>query len=74
MYRFLIVASLLSAAPAWAQSTSSPVEQALGARLLREIQEGLTCSAEKIAMQAAIDKAAAEAKRLKDKYEPEGKQ
>lgn len=43
------------ATPALAQQ-ASPTEQALGAKLMKEINEGLTCNANVIALQAEIVK------------------
>jgi hypothetical protein len=43
--RFALAAALLVASPALAQQSQTPLEQALGAKLMAEIGTGLQCSA-----------------------------
>lgn len=64
---------LLLAAPCFAQQQQqSPGEQALGAKLMQELQSGLNCSANLIGAQAELAKAQARIKELEAK--PEGAQ
>jgi type IV secretory pathway VirB2 component (pilin) len=67
MARIAIIILLLSASAAFAQQT--PSEQALGAKLLQEIQGSLTCSTSVIMLQAEIDRARARIKELEAKLE-----
>lgn len=58
--------------PAVAQQQSqSPMEQAMGAKLLAEISVGLQCSADAVSTRAALDKALARIKELEAKAEPD---
>lgn len=50
-----------------------PEVQALGAKLMQEINANIQCNANAIAGKAEIEKLQAEIKRLKIKYEPEKK-
>jgi hypothetical protein len=63
MKKLFIVASLI-ATPCYAQQQQTPVEQAMGTKLIQEIQAGLTCSATLIATQAELTKAQARVKEL----------
>lgn len=51
------------------QQQQSPGEQALGAKLMQEIQGGLNCSANLITVQAELAKANARIKELEPKQE-----
>jgi hypothetical protein len=62
-YITLALAFTLAASTAFAQAPPTPNEQALGQKLMQEINYGISCSGSNIALQAEI-------KRLKDKYEP----
>lgn len=64
-----ILLVLLLATPAAAQN-ATPSEQAMGARIIQEVQASLTCNTSLINAQAEIAKAQAEIKALKEKYEP----
>ena len=61
MRRLVIVFSLL-ATPALAQQ--SPLEQALGAKLMREINEGMVCSTQLLTAQQQLAAAQARVKTL----------
>jgi hypothetical protein len=52
---------------AHAQQQSSPAEQALGSRLMSEIQRGVMCEAGMISLQAELAKAQARIKELEAK-------
>lgn len=67
MKRIAILA-LFFAFPAWAQQ-QTPSEQALGTKLMQEIQGGLNCSASLIALQAELAKAQARIKEFETKAE-----
>lgn len=67
---FIIVLSLFAATTALAQQQQSPNEQALGTKLMQEIQGGLNCSASLIGMQADLTKANARIKELEQKDKP----
>jgi hypothetical protein len=70
----IIIALLFVAVAAHAQQQPSPNEQAMGAKLMQEIQQGLSCSASLIGVQAELAKANAGIKELeKPKDEPEKK-
>ena len=70
MKNIALVALLLSAAPALAQQQQqTPSEQALGVKLMQEIQGGLNCSAGLIAVQKQLDAANAKIKELEPKPE-----
>lgn len=64
---FLSLLAVLSAGPAFAEQT--PGEQALGAKLMQELQTGLNCSAELIGVKADLAKANARIKELEPKKE-----
>lgn len=68
MKRFVILLLLVSS-PAVAQQTSSPAEQALGIKLMQEIQAGLNCNASTLTMQAELNKAQARIKELEAQSE-----
>lgn len=71
--RFLILAVLLIAAPAFAQQPPpSPNEPALWAKLGREINEGIACNANLVALQAEIQKLQARIKELEPKPAEDG--
>lgn len=76
MKRVLIAALLaMPCHTAFAQQTVSPNEQALGAKLMLELQAGLSCSAEKITLQGDLVKAQARIKELESKVtEPKNKE
>ncbi len=63
MKRIIFLAALL-ATPATAQQQSPPSEQALGAKLMREVQDGLQCNVSLISVQAELAKAHARVKEL----------
>lgn len=68
--RLLVIGmSLLAATSALAQS-ASPNEQAMGVKLLQEIQAGLSCSANLISAQADLAKAQTRIKELEAKSAP----
>lgn len=69
MRAFIIGLSLLTATSALAQQQQSPGEQALGSKLMQEIQSGLNCSASLIGVQAELAKAQARIKELEPKPE-----
>jgi len=66
-----IFLALLIATPAFAQQAhpQPPSEQALGAKLMQEIQGGLICNASLISVQAELAKANARIKELEPKTE-----
>lgn len=66
MRLFVLLAVLLLASPGLAQQ-QTPSEQALGTKLLQEIQGGLSCSADLIAVRAELVKANARIKELEEK-------
>lgn len=55
------------------QTKPSPELEAVGAKLMQEINAGIQCNANAIVGRGELEKAQAEVKRLKDKYEPEEK-
>lgn len=63
---------LLLTSAAFAQQPSPEVE-ALGAKLMSEINAGIQCNANAVAGRREIEKLQAEVKALKAKYEPETK-
>lgn len=67
-----VLAFILSlvAAPVLAQQPPSPEMQAVGNKLMSEINAGLECSTMTITLRGQVDRLNAEVKRLKDKYEP----
>lgn len=79
MRSFIIGLSLLVATSALAQQSdpgqgkleikTTPGEQALGAKLMQEIQSGLNCSASLISVRAELEKAQARIKELEAKPE-----
>lgn len=66
---FLLTAVSFSSAFAQ-QQPSSPNEQALGQKVMQEIQLGLNCNAALITVQAELTKAQARLKELEPKEEP----
>lgn len=68
----LIIASALLATPAFAQQ-QSPEMEALGAKLIQEINAGVQCNANAVAGRREIERLMSEVKALKAKYEPEKK-
>lgn len=64
---------LLSSSPAFAQSAQTPELQALGTKLMQEINANIQCNANAISGRQEIEKLQAEIKALKAKYEPEVK-
>jgi hypothetical protein len=63
----------LLVSPAMAQQQASPSEQALGNKVLQEIQSGLQCSSSLISAQAELAKALARIKELESKPKEESK-
>lgn len=51
------------------QPQQSPGEQALGQKLMQEIQSGVQCSMQSISLQRELATVQAEVKRLAEKYE-----
>ena len=70
--KYLVVLALLLPSAAFAQQ-GSPEFQALGAKLMSEINAGIQCNANAIAGRAELEKVQAELKAMKDKYEPQEK-
>lgn len=68
MRLLIIMLAVLIATPTFAQQ-ASPNEQALGAKLMIEIQSGLSCGANLIGVQAELAKAQARIKDLEAKPE-----
>lgn len=64
-----LILSSFVAVPALAQQQPSSGEQALGAKLMQEIQGGLSCSTNLISAQADLAKAQARIKELEPKPE-----
>lgn len=73
MKRLIVLVCCLTAGPTFAQQQSSPNEQALGRKLFQEMQLGVSCSAELIAVKAELDKANARIKELEPKAKSEKK-
>lgn len=74
--RWLLVFVMFTISPAAiAQHMQSPsaTEQALGAKLMQEIQSGLNCSTNLLTMQAELAKAQARIKELEPKPEEKSK-
>jgi hypothetical protein len=69
MKKLIPVAAMLLATTAHAQQQSTPTEQALGAKLMQEIQGSLTCGANLIAAHADLAKANARIKEMEPKAE-----
>lgn len=69
MRAFIIALALLASSAAFAQQQQTPGEQALGAKLMQELQGGLNCSANLIGAQAELAKAQARIKELEAKVE-----
>lgn len=67
---FSVFVALLLASPAIAQQQPTPIQQALGERLMREVNEGLQCSASLIGLQQELAKALARVKDLEEKAKP----
>lgn len=66
-----IVAVLLGVAFAQAQQPQpSPLEAALGAKLMTEVNAGLTCAAEAVTLQRSLAAAQARIAELEKKAEP----
>lgn len=68
----LIAAMVLFSGPVWAQSQllPTPEVQALGQKLMNEININIQCSATGISLQQQLSAAQAHIKSLEDKYEP----
>lgn len=65
---FLLGSILLWPLSAWAQQAQqTPLEQAIGTKLIQELQYGLACQAEMIALKTELVKAQARIKELEDK-------
>lgn len=69
MKLFFISMALLMTSPAFAQQQPSAGEQALGAKLMQELQAGLICSTSLISVQTELAKAQARIKELEAKPE-----
>lgn len=69
MKKVLVMALLLVSAPAFAQQ-QTPGEQALGAKLMQELQSGLNCSGTLISVQRELEAAKAKIKELEAKEPP----
>lgn len=67
---FLLAYGMTTAA--FAQQQSTPIEQAMGQKIMAEINNGLACSARLIEVQKQLDDAQAKLKELepKDKAKP----
>lgn len=65
-----LLALIFLATPAFAQQPPSVNERAISAKLMAEINAGLSCSASLISTQDELTKAQARIKELEDKYEP----
>lgn len=65
----LAAAALALASPALAQQAPTPSEQALGAKLMAEINAGLSCSADVIKIKADLAAAQARVKELETQAE-----
>lgn len=64
----LIIVLVLISTPSFAQqTTTSPNEQALGQKLLQEIQAGISCNSNAISLKIDLDKANAKIKELESK-------
>jgi hypothetical protein len=68
MKRFIFLVCLFTT-PAVAQQQATPNEQAMGTKLMQEIQGGLNCNANLISVQAELAKAQARIKELETKPE-----
>lgn len=60
----LVIIALLAASPAFAQQTPPPVEQAMGMKIVQEVQFGVQCNAEMITVKAELAKAQVRLKEL----------
>lgn len=69
MKKLLFFFLLATVATAFAQQQPSPNEQAMGTKLMQEIQGGLNCSASLIGVQAELVKAQTRIKELESKPE-----
>ena len=65
----LALAFVLCASPALAQQPA-PEMEAMGAKLMQEINAGIQCNANAVAGRREIERLTAEVKALKEKYEP----
>lgn len=70
MLKYIFALSLL-ATPCLAQQSPTPNEQALAAKLLQEMQEGLSCNTNLIRVQAELTKARTRIQELETKPAPE---
>lgn len=66
MKRLAIVLALIIG-PASAQQQQSPAEQAMGAKIVQELQAGLTCNISLITVKAELEEAKAKIKELEAK-------
>lgn len=71
MLRYVFVLLLISSA-ALAQIAPSPNEQALSAKLMQELQEGLSCNINLIRIKSELAIAQAKIKELEAKDKPNG--
>lgn len=69
----LLVVIILASTPVFAQPKPSPELEAVGAKLMQEINAGIQCNANAIVGRQELEKLQAELKALKAKYEPEVK-
>lgn len=69
MKKSILVVTLLASTCVSAQQVPPASEQALGAKLMQEIQGGLNCSASLITVQAELAKTQARIKELETKPE-----
>jgi len=71
----ILFALLLLGIQAFAQTPQqpSPEFEAIGAKLMQEINAGIQCNANAVAGRRELEKLQAEIKALKAKYEPEAK-
>ncbi len=68
-----VILAIILTGPGKSQPRANPQEQALGAKLLAEIQAGLTCSAEKITAERRVEELERRLKELEPKPAPEKK-
>lgn len=67
MRTLLLLAALLSTTPALGQQEPTPAEHAMAAKILQEVQAGLSCSALLFSMKVELDNARAKIKDLEAK-------
>jgi hypothetical protein len=69
MKSIILAIAFVASVPAFAQQT--PMEQAMGAKLLAELGASLQCTADAVATRAALDRALARVKELEAKSIPD---